>query len=53
MNSKMHFKATYILENVIKNFSDYEDVVLEAKDELRRIKTEESKTNESVSPDRN
>ncbi|NNC70055.1 MAG: tetratricopeptide repeat protein [Flavobacteriaceae bacterium] len=47
------FQATYILESVIKNFSDYDDVVQEAKDELSRIKTEESKTNESVNPDRN
>ena len=47
------FQATYILENVIKNFEDYEEVVTEAKEELSRIKTEESKTNESVNPDQN
>ncbi len=47
------FQATYILESVIKNFKDYDDVVQEAKTELQRIKTEESKTNESVNPDGN
>lgn len=47
------FQATYILESVTKNFKDFDDVVQEAKAELQRIKTEESKTNESVSPDQN
>jgi predicted negative regulator of RcsB-dependent stress response len=47
------FQATYILESVIKNFSDYKDVVDEAKTELKRIKREEAKTNESVNPNRN
>ena len=47
------FQATYILENVIKNFSEFKDVVDEAKAELQRIKREEAKTNESVNPDEN
>ena len=47
------FQATYILESVIKNFSDYKDVVDEAKAELKRIKREEAKTNESVNPNEN
>ena len=47
------YQATYILENVIKNFKDYKDVTNEAKDELQKIKEEESKTNESVNPDQN
>ena len=47
------YQATYILENVIKNFSDFKDVVDEAKAELQKIKTEEAKTNESVNPDQN
>ena len=47
------FQATYILESVTKNFSQFEDVVQEAKEELQRIKTEEAKTNESVTPDGN
>ncbi len=44
------YQATYILESVIKNFSDYKDVVDDAKAELQKIKTEEAKTNESVNP---
>ena len=47
------YQATYILESVIKNFKDYKDVTDEAKDELQKIKEEESKTNESVNPDQN
>ncbi|MFV8224753.1 tetratricopeptide repeat protein [Christiangramia aquimixticola] len=42
------YQATYILENVIKNFQKYPDVVSEAKAELSRIKTLEAKTNSSV-----
>ncbi|PKD20422.1 hypothetical protein APR41_14185 [Salegentibacter salinarum] len=42
------YQATYILENVIKNFSNYPEIVQEAKQELSRIKTEEAKTNSSV-----
>lgn len=45
---KDSFQATYILENVIKNFTDFPDVVAEAQTELNRIKNEESKTNSSV-----
>ncbi len=42
------FQANYILETVIKNFSEFADVVSEAKTEQERIKTEESKTNSSI-----
>ncbi|NMH88021.1 tetratricopeptide repeat protein [Flavivirga algicola] len=42
------FQATYILESVIKNFAEFDDVVSEAKDELRKIKLEEAKTNSSI-----
>ena len=45
---KDSFQATYILESVIKNFSDFPDVVSEAQTELNAIKSEESKTNSSV-----
>ncbi|QZL00775.1 tetratricopeptide repeat protein [Flavobacterium psychrophilum] len=45
---KDSFQATYILESVIKNFTDYADVVLEAKKELDLIKFEEAKTNSSI-----
>jgi TolA-binding protein len=45
---KDSFQATYILDNVIKNFTDYPDVVTEAQKELDTIKAEESKTNSSI-----
>nr|WP_315253093.1 tetratricopeptide repeat protein [uncultured Flavobacterium sp.] len=45
---KDSYQATYVLENVIENFTDYSDVVEEAKTELNRIKAEESKTNSSI-----
>ena len=45
------YQATYILESVIKNFSDYKDVTDEAKSELVKIKKKEAETNESVNPD--
>lgn len=45
---KDSFQATYILENVIKNFTAYPDVVEEAQKELDAIKAEESKRNSSV-----
>jgi len=44
------YQATFILENIIKNFSQFEDVVEEAKTELKSIKENESKTNNSVTP---
>ncbi|MEN2400996.1 tetratricopeptide repeat protein [Flavobacterium sp. MC2016-06] len=45
---KDSYQATYILDNVISNFTDYPDVVEEAKTELSAIKLEESKTNSSI-----
>ncbi|MDT0688712.1 tetratricopeptide repeat protein [Salegentibacter sp. F188] len=42
------YQATYILENVIKNFGNQPEVVAEAKSELARIKEKEAKTNSSV-----
>ncbi|RTZ05591.1 tetratricopeptide repeat protein [Flavobacterium bomense] len=45
---KDSYQATYILENVIQNFTDFQDVVSEAQTELERIKAEESKTNASI-----
>ncbi|MFE3870833.1 tetratricopeptide repeat protein [Flavobacterium sp. ZS1P70] len=45
---KDSYQATYILENVIQNFTDFPDVVSEAQTELDIIKAEESKTNSSV-----
>ena len=42
------FQATYILESIIKNFKEYPEIIEEASAELTLIKTEESKTNESI-----
>lgn len=42
------YQATYILESVIQNFTDYPEVVSEAEDELTSIKAQEAKTNASV-----
>ncbi len=47
------YQATYILENVIKNFPQYPDVVNEAKAELAKIKAQEAKTNSSVETNNN
>ena len=44
------YQATYILENIIKNFKQYEDILKEAESELKKIKNNEAKTNESVTP---
>jgi TolA-binding protein len=45
---KDSFNATYILDSVIKNFTDYTDVIEDAQKELDIIKTEEAKTNSSI-----
>ena len=47
------YQATYILENIIKNFKQFDDVILDAQRELKNIKTNEAKTNESVTPNNN
>jgi TolA-binding protein len=45
---KDSFQATYILESVIKNFTQFPEVVAEAQQELDTIKGQESKTNSSI-----
>ncbi|SHG35969.1 Tetratricopeptide repeat-containing protein [Flavobacterium fluvii] len=45
---KDSFQATYILDSVVKNFTDFPDVVAEAQKELDTIKSEEAKTNSSI-----
>jgi hypothetical protein len=45
---KDSFQATYILESVIKNFTDYKDILATAESELNKIKAEEAKTNASI-----
>ncbi|MAZ26063.1 MAG: hypothetical protein CL868_03165 [Cytophagaceae bacterium] len=42
------YQATYILENVIKNFADFPAITAEAQQELARIKAAEAKTNSSI-----
>ncbi len=42
------YQATYILENIVKNFKQFPDVIEEAQNELNTIKNKEAKTNESV-----
>ena len=42
------YQATYILESVVKNFSDMPEIVQEAKLQLEAIKSEEAKTNSSI-----
>ena len=44
------YQATYILENVIKNAENFEDIVQDAQNELKKIKNNEAKTNNSVTP---
>lgn len=44
------YQATFILENVIKNFTQFEDIVKEAQLELKTIKENEAKTNNSINP---
>ncbi|WKB80449.1 tetratricopeptide repeat protein [Cellulophaga lytica] len=47
------YQANYILENIIKNFGSYPDIVAEAQTEQRLIKTKESRSNSSINPDGN
>jgi hypothetical protein len=47
------YQATYILESVITNFTDFPEVVAEARQELSIIKTAEAKTNSSVETEGN
>ncbi|MGB5320486.1 tetratricopeptide repeat protein, partial [Eudoraea sp.] len=42
------YQATYILESVINNFSDYPEIVIEAKEELAINKKKEAERNSSI-----
>ena len=44
------YQATFILENVIKNFTQFKDLINEAQLELNRVKENEAKTNNSIIP---
>jgi hypothetical protein len=46
------YQATFVLENVIKNFKEFEDLVKDAQLELDTIKQKEAKTNNSVTPEK-
>ena len=37
-----------IIINIIKNFTQFDDIIIEAKNELKKIKLNEAKTNNSV-----
>ncbi|AKA34346.1 tetratricopeptide repeat protein [Flagellimonas lutaonensis] len=47
------FQATYILESVIENFSEYDEIVAEAQGELSVIKSKETERNSSIDPNEN
>ncbi|MBT7705296.1 MAG: hypothetical protein HN746_07390, partial [Polaribacter sp.] len=42
------YQATYVLENIIKNFKEFDDVIVEAQTTLDKIKANEAKINRSV-----
>lgn len=44
------YQATFILENIIKNFTQFKDIVKDAQLELDKIKENEAKTNNSITP---
>ena len=45
------YQATYILDSVIANFTQYPEVIAEAKTEAFRIKSKEAQSNSSVNPE--
>lgn len=45
---KDSYQANVILEAVVKNFSEYPDVIAEAQENLALLKAEEAKTNSSI-----
>ncbi|MGB3152778.1 MAG: tetratricopeptide repeat protein [Maribacter sp.] len=47
------YQATYILDSVISNFSQYPEIVADAKGELAIIKSKEARSNSSVNPNQN
>ena len=47
------YQATFVLENIMKNFKQFENIVKEAETELKLIKQKEAKTNNSVSLEMN
>ncbi len=47
------YQASYILESVIKNFSQYPEIVAESRAELSIIKSKEAQSNSSINPNQN
>ena len=47
------YQATYILDSVISNFSQYPEIVADAKGELAIIKSKEAQSNSSINPNQN
>jgi hypothetical protein len=47
------FQATYILENIVKSFTDYPELVAEAGEELARIRAREASRNTPGNPEGN
>ncbi|HET8736837.1 MAG TPA: tetratricopeptide repeat protein [Pricia sp.] len=47
------YQATYILDNVITNFSQYPELVAEAKSELASVKAKEAQSNSSIQTEGN
>ena len=45
------YQATFVLENVIKNFKEFEDIIKDAQLELDTIKKAEAKINNAISPE--
>ena len=42
------YQATYVLENIVENFKEFDDVIVEAQTTLDKIKANEAKINRSV-----
>jgi TolA-binding protein len=47
------YQATYILENSIKNFQSYPEIISEAEELLKQIKSRAAETNSSIEVDKN
>jgi tetratricopeptide (TPR) repeat protein len=46
------YQATFVLENIIKNFKEFKDIVKDAQLALKDLKESEAKTNNSVTPEK-
>jgi hypothetical protein len=44
------YQANFVLENVIKNFKEFKDIIEDAQTALNKIKQNEAKKNNSVTP---